>query len=188
MMLKQMYLACLLALMVVVLLAAACGQFPAQAQNPLPPWISVLPAEDCSAGCWQLDRERTRYLPEAESNGLHHAFLKVFSNGEQDGGITWYLEWPGGRDRLISKPFPDWADAPLWACFFPDQGQTGPYSLYVQEKARSDVVQGLGLPYCWHESIEVVYEWNSGGETPTPTPTATAPPLPEALYLPLIRR
>lgn len=153
---------------------------------PLPEWISILPAEDCSQGCWQVDRKATRYLPEGESNGLHHVFLKTFSIGEQVGGVTWFLEWPGGRDAIQSKPFPDWADAAMWACFFPDQNQTGPYALYVQEKARSDVVQGLGLPYCHHESIEAVMVWNPGGETPTPTPTATAPPLPEALYLPLI--
>lgn len=177
-----------LLLLVALLLWAAAGQ----AQSPrgeLPAWITIEPAADCSAGCWQVDRERTRYLPEGESNGLHHAFIKVFSDREQQGEVTWFLEWPGGRDQLMTKPFPEWADAPLWACFFPDQGEAGPYSLYVQEKARSDVVAGLGLPYCHHESIEVVMEWNDGGETPTPTPTATAPPpLPHALYLPLIRR
>ena len=172
----------LLLLAVLLLLLAAAGQAQSP-QGELPAWITIVPAADCSSGCWKVDLQRTRYLPEGESNGLHHAFIKVFSTGEQQGGVVWYLEWPGGRDQLVTKPFPEGADAPLWACFFPDQGEVGPYSLYVQEKARSDVVQGLGLPYCHHESIEVVYEWNPGGEIPTATATPTAA---HGLYLPLI--
>lgn len=73
---------------------AAAKDAPKQIGGGLPDWISILPAADCSTGCWQVDRKATRYLPEGEAGGLHHVFLKTIRGGQQVGGVTWFLAWP----------------------------------------------------------------------------------------------
>lgn len=141
--------------------------------------VTYHPAADCSNGCWQL--LRAEYLDEGQSGGLHHVFAKSLDvSGQHVGGTPWRVAWMDGMDQSVTKPPPDWGDLALWDCYFPDQGEAGGYRAYMgTTESRSDVVRGMGLPYCIHTSFRLTWQWNPGiPPTPTATPTATPPPEP----------
>ncbi len=141
--------------------------------------VTYHPAADCSQGCWEL--ARAEFLDEGQSGGLHHVFAKSLSaDGQHLGGTPWRVAWAGGMDLSTTKPPPDWGDLALWDCYFPDQGEAGGYRAWMgTTESRSDVVRGMGLPYCIHTSFRLTWQWNPGGPpTPTIPPTATLRPTP----------
>jgi len=141
--------------------------------------VTYHPATNCSQGCWQL--LRAEYLDEGQSGGLHHVFAKSLSaTGEHIGGTLWQVAWPDGMDEATTKPPPDWGDLALWDCYFPDQGEAGGYRSWMgATESQSDVVRGMGLPYCIHVSFRLTWQWNPGGPpTSTATPTVTPRPSP----------
>lgn len=169
-------------------LVFACLLFAVRAQSPLPPWVSVVAAQDCSAGCWRV--VSVEYLDEVQSAGLHHLFARTLDvQGNQIVGKM-NIAWDGGSTWAQTKPPPDFGDIPLWACFRANEGEVGGYKGFAGEwEANSDVVRGMGLPYCAHVSYRITWRWDNGGVTPTPTDTAT--PTAEwghRLYVPIIRR
>jgi hypothetical protein len=139
--------------------------------------ITFQPAQDCSAGCWHL--VEARYEDPEESAGLHHVWARgQGSDGTLLAGQEWHLAWPEGNLTLQTKPAPDWADSPLWRCYFPENGP-GPYRAYMgSDEARSDVIGGMGLPACHHVSFRLTWQW------------VDAPPmeLEPRLWLPLLER
>lgn len=159
--------------------------YAVRSQSPMPSWVTIQPAADCSAGCWVLDLERSEYWDESESNGLHHAFaIALDQHGNQIAGLPFTVAYPTGADTVLTKPAPDWADIPLWASFDPNQGEVGPYWAYMGTGGgdNSEHVTGLGLPLNAHVSYRLAFEWtNGGGGTATPTPA-------HRLWLPLVRR
>lgn len=143
------------------------------AQEPFPEWVSVVPAQDCGAGCWVLDRERSEYWNEEESHGLHHAFaIALDQYGNQIAGLPFTVAYPTGADTVLTKPAPDWADIALYASFNPNEGEVGPYWAYMGTGGgdNSEHVRGLGLPLNAHVSYRLVWKWQPANTTPTPTP------------------
>ncbi len=175
-----------LLVLLVVLLGIVCAfdPGPVGAREPLPEWVSIQPAQDCSQGCWRI--ADAYYLPQEESNGLHHLFGRSQDIGGAYIVAPMTLAWSDGSATANTKLPPDWGDHALWDCFFPDQGEIGGYSGWIGERANSDVISGMGLPYCHHVTYWVTWRWNPGGEIPTPTPTIGT--LPYSVHLPLIRR
>lgn len=117
------------------------------------------PAHDCSAGCWQLTRAYT-IDPDEHGGGLHHIMAKTVAEGEQRGGVTWYVT-NSGVDSFTSKPPPDWADYPMYAGsnYSPALGEQGPHTVWVGARATSDAVVGIGLPERHHWPVFLVYTW-----------------------------
>jgi hypothetical protein len=189
-----------LAAAAVLLFAVAWCLPPAGAQSGVE-WDSRLnalnityhPAGDCSQGCWKL--VRAEYLDEGQSAGLHHVFAKTLNPAGHQIIDRFTVAWADGSVTVDTKAPPDWGDVALWDCYFPDQGEPGGYRAYAGLwESQSDSVRGLGLPYCWHVSFRLTWQWiPAGNPTPTPAPTATPtptppPPLPFRLGLPLVSK
>lgn len=155
--------------------------------------ITYHPATDCSAGCWRL--VSAEYLDEGQSAGLHHAFARTLDAAGNQIVDRFTVGWSEGSVTVETKPPPDWGDVALWDCYFPNQGEAGGYRAWAGIwEANSDTVEGLGLPYCWHVSYRLTWQWveNNGGGTATPTATPTLAPTatPTPAYrlgLPIIR-
>jgi len=159
---------------------------PVHSQSPLPEWVTITEAQDCSAGCWVVDLERSEYWDIEESQGLHHAFaIALDPHGNQIAGLPFTVAYPTGSDTVLTKPAPDWADIALYADFDPNQGEAGPYWAYMGTGGgdNSEHVTGLGLPLNLHVSYRLVFVWQDGGGTATPTPD-----LRYKLGLPIISR
>jgi hypothetical protein len=171
---------------VLFFVAAICSfdPGPVAGRSPLPPWVTLSPAADCSGGCWRIvDAE---YWTEEESQGLHHVFARALdAQGNQLAGVPFTVAWPDGSVTIPTKPAPDWTDAALWDCFFPDRNEVGAYRGWMGGEARSDTISGMGLPYCAHVSYVVTWQWSAGG--PAVTPTITPTPA-HRLYLPIIQK
>jgi hypothetical protein len=163
--------------------------------------VTYHPATDCIYGCWRL--VTAVYEDEEESNGLHHIWARALdANGTQVAGEVWTVAWPDGSVPLMTKPAPDWSDFAIFGpggCYFPDQGETGPFRAFVGSvEARSDTVRGIGLPYCLHVSFRLTWQWVPAGSPPAATSTSNIPgtpvpppsPCPECeySYLPLAAR
>lgn len=181
-----------------LLLALLASQTRAAAQpvgQPPPAWDTRLddlhvtwePAGECSEGCWRLIS--AEYMDEEQSAGLHHVFAQLRDEaGQQVAGEPVTVAWPDGEVTVTSKAAPDWADVPLWSCYFPDQGAAGPYRAFAGGiEAESDVVRGMGLPYCWHVSFRLIWQQvpPGGGGEPEPTPTSCTACAP-AVWLPVM--
>ncbi len=87
---------------------------------------------------------RIEYEDEVQSNGLHHIYVEVLDeNGQRILGQPVIQAWNTGQavGHTENKPWPE------YALNFPMYGAQGPdnYTIYVTG-ARSDVVNGLGLP------------------------------------------
>lgn len=139
--------------------------------------VVLEPAIDCSGGCWKITK--AYYLNERESGGLHHAFIKMLDEyGNQLAGMPWYVAWPDGNVRILSKPAPDWADFALFDCFDPEK-ERGGYSAYAgDDSSRSDWLSGMGLPLCHHVSYGIIWTWQ-------PVPCTTCQP---RAFLPVARK
>lgn len=137
--------------------------------------VSLVPAADCSGGCWRL--VEAYYLDPDESAGLHHVFGKALdAEGAQLAGVPLVVAWAEGSTSVPTKPAPDLTDIALWDCYFPEQGPGG-YRAYVGgDERNSDVVAGMGLPSCYHVSFRLVWQWQD----------APPAPLPHSVYLPLV--
>ncbi|HBY98300.1 MAG TPA: hypothetical protein DEP84_30885, partial [Chloroflexi bacterium] len=134
--------------------------------------VTYQPAEDCSQGCWRL--KSARYEDPTESNGNHNIYVRLFIvNGTQVAGRPWHTAWPDGNERIQSKPAPEWADFPIYAWYYFEQGP-GPYWSYAgDDETRSDSVHGMGLPVRQHVNFRLTWRWVEPPPTPTPTPTMT---------------
>lgn len=58
-----------------------------------------------------------------------------------------------------------WANIPIFhsSAYNPDRGERGPWNVEVlDDNSDQDKVSGLGLPYSWHVSSFVVFEWVEG--------------------------
>jgi hypothetical protein len=146
-------------------------------------------AADCSSGCWRL--VSARYESPEESGGLHHIWLQAQDEqGHQLAGQPWTVAWPEGSAVLQTKAPGEWADFPMYASYDPfERDEVGPYRAFVgTDEARSDRVQGMGLPLKHHVNFRLVFRW-SARPAPTPSPTATrgpeAPPN-HCLFIPVI--
>jgi hypothetical protein len=137
--------------------------------------VTHVPAADCSTGCWRL--VSAAYEDEQQSAGLHHVWARLLDEqGQEIGSAPWRLTWHGGEQHLTTKAPGEWADAPLWDCYFPEQGP-GAYTAYAGvDPARSDAVAGMGLPACHHVSFRLVWRW---------TVEQPPPDLPLETYLPI---
>jgi hypothetical protein len=177
----QKVLGSLFALLVAVIMLGSFTPGPALGRSPLPPWVTLSPAADCSAGCWRI--VAAEYDNEHESGGNHNIYGRMTVNGESPAGLPWHVAWPDGDVRILTKPAPEWADFPIFDCFNPDN-ETGAYFAYAGDNpAQSDIARGMGLPQCLHVNYWFVWQWSAGG--PTVTPTATPTPS-HWLYLPII--
>lgn len=180
---------------IALFLAAAAFLFlvlAARSQSPLPAWVSITPAQDCSHGCWRV--VEAEYLDPIQSQGLHHFFARTLdAQGNQIVGRM-NIAWDGGSTGVQTKPPPDWGDIPLFSCFSPTEGEIGGYRGFAGEwEANSDLVVGMGLPECQHVSYRVTFRWDNGGGTATPTSLPTVTPAPTAapahrLALPMVRK
>lgn len=153
---------CLFLLLALLLLAPVGSLWAAPAvdwDNRLTDIGVVLePAVDCAGGCWRLID--AYLLNEQESGGLHHVFIKMLDEyGNQLAGQPWYVFWPDGNVRILSKPAPDWADFPLFDCFDPKK-ERGAYTAFAgDDPATSDWIVGMGLPVCLHYSFGLTWRW-----------------------------
>jgi hypothetical protein len=154
--------------------------------------VTHTPAADCSSGCWVL--VSARYESPEESGGLHHLWARALDEqGQQLAGQPWTVAWPEGSAVLQTKAAGEWADFPMYASYDPfERDETGPYRAFAgTDEARSDTVQGMGLPLKHHVSFRMVWQWQPAGAalpTPTPSPTVSPEPIPELplrWYLPV---
>lgn len=144
-----------------------------------PDWVTIAFA-DCSEGCYRIIYGD--YQPDTESGGNILIMAQVDADGDgiYDEGARWTVGYPGTEVPLTTKRPPEWGDFPMYGgCFFPDQGESGPFYAYAgDDPARSDVVMGMGLPYCHHVNYLIRWYWEPGGPPP--------PPLPYQVYAPII--
>lgn len=134
--------------------------------------VTLSPAQDTSQGYWQLIS--ARYEDEQESQGLHHVFTRLYDEqGNMIAGAPWAVSWPDGSVTAYTKAPPEWADFPLWDCFFPNI-ERGAYSVYAgDDPARSETMAGLGLPACFHVSYRL--EWRFVSPCPSCVPRLWLP-------------
>jgi hypothetical protein len=136
--------------------------------------VTHTPAADCSSGCWVL--VSARYESPEESGGLHHLWARALDEqGQQLAGQPWTVAWPEGSAVLQTKAAGEWADVPLWDCYRSNE-EPGAYAAWAgPDRARSDVVAGMGLPYCLHVSFRLVWQWTTGEPPPGMVPVQWLP-------------
>ncbi len=114
-----------------------------------------------------------------ERGGDHHVFgLCLDAQGNVLDKKGFVLSWPDGYDMTTPEPS-GWANKPIYAYYFPDQGQSGPYRW---APLNGNELRGIGLPYRHHYSFFGVWKEQAGTATPTatPTPSPTSSPTPTA--------
>lgn len=140
-----------------------------QAQEPLPSWVSITPAQDCSQGCWRI--VDAYYIGEEGSGGRHHLFGRTQDAQGNYIVAPFTLAWSDGDAQANTKLPPDWGDHALFGCFSPNEGEVGGYRAWAGDwESNADTIKGLGLPYCLHVSYYVTWKWQPANTTPTPTP------------------
>ncbi len=119
--------------------------------------VTWQPAAGCSEGCWRL--RSARLLDPDEGGGNHHVYVRLYRAGNMVADLPFHVSWADGGDRALSKVPPEWADIPIWNCYYPENG-AGPYRAFAGDsEAASDVVHGMGLPVCYHYSFQLEWEW-----------------------------
>lgn len=130
-------------------------------------------------GSWEPTGEPYSITPEMaakygdnfpEKGAATHLFAKIV------GGPIGHAAFTKGirfftRDEAINA-YPEaeasgWAHEPLTnsSAYNPDRGETGWWNAQVVG-APSEVAEGLGLPYGWHVSNFVVFEWQDSDVDP----------------------
>jgi hypothetical protein len=122
--------------------------------------VTLAPAQDCSGGCWRLIT--ARYEDEQESGGNHNLFSRLYDGqGDMIAGAPWHTAWPGGNVTIYTKAPPEWSDFPIFDCFLPDREQ-GAYSAYAgDDPAKSDIVEHMGLPACYHVNYRLEWQYQA---------------------------
>lgn len=94
--------------------------------------------------------------------GATHIFVKI--NGGSSNKA--HFSTRDGQINLVreEKAETGWAEYGLehGSAYNPDRGEVGWWSVRV-DGAPSEVVEGIGLPYSWHVSHFLVFEWQEGG-------------------------
>lgn len=105
-----------------------------------------------------------------ERGGDHHVFgLCLDAQGNVLYQKGFVLSWPDGYD-MTTPEASGWANKPIYAYYFPDRGESGPYRW---APLNGNELRGIGLPYRHHYSFFGVWKEQAAG---TATPTATATP------------
>jgi hypothetical protein len=149
--------------------------------------VTVQPATNCSDGCWKL--YSAQFQDRDKAQHLHHVWARAMdASGTYLEGVPWYVGWPSGGDSLLTKAPSEWADYPLWDCYGPNEGETGAYRAYMgNDETRSDVVRGMGLPYCQHVNYRLIWQWTVGQpEEPAVTATVTVTPHGTPYFIPIV--
>lgn len=120
--------------------------------------VTLQPAQSCAEGCWRLIT--ARYEDDQQSGGNHNIWARLYGeSGEMLAGAPWHVAWPDGDITIFTKAPPEWADFPIFDCYFPDR-EKGAYRAYAgDDPARSDVVEGMGLPACLHVNYRLEWQW-----------------------------
>ena len=97
------------------------------------------------------------YQNEQQSGGNHNIYITVLDeNNAPLSGVKVWQAWPDGKapgyTRAGVYDFPMSGDG----YFFPDRGESGPYSCHVE--GSSDVVRGMGLPAKRHVNYIATYK------------------------------
>lgn len=136
--------------------------------------VTLTPAQECSGGCWKLIT--ARYEDDQESGGNHNIFTRLYSeSGDIIAGAPWHVRWPDGNITVYSKAPPEWADFPIFDCYFPDR-ERGAYSAYAgDDPLKSDTVSGMGLPACFHVNYRLEWQFQVAAPCTSCTPRAYLP-------------
>ena len=101
------------------------------------------------------------YQDETQSGGNHNVYIVVLDqNGAPLSGIVVWLKWPGALSNESQQATITGATnfGLYGGPFYPDQGQNGAYSVYVEDKAKSSVVLGMGLPVNRHVNYFLTFQ------------------------------
>lgn len=136
--------------------------------------VTLLPAQDCSGGCWKLIT--ARYEDDQQSGGNHNVWTRLYGeSGEMIAGAPWHVAWPDGNVTIYTKAPPEWADFPIFDCFLPDR-ERGAYRAYAgDDPAKSDIVDGMGLPACLHVNYRLEWQYEVSAPCTSCTPRAYLP-------------
>lgn len=101
------------------------------------------------------------YQDETESGGKHNIYVTVLDeHGAPMSGVPVWQEWPD--DRVSQLTIGGVTDFGVWGGpFYPEEGQVGAYSVYVEDKDLSDVVAGMGLPVNRHVCYYLTFQWRA---------------------------
>jgi hypothetical protein len=109
--------------------------------------------------------------------GATHIFVKTV------GGPSNRVRY-STRDNAISEVVEEknsgWAEYTLRhsSGYVPERGETGWWNVRVED-APSEVAEGLGLPYSWHVSTYIVFEWDADETGELPEVPDDGPEVPE---------
>lgn len=128
-----------------------------------------------------IEQEDLEFLGDAKPHlgGATQIFMKTI-NGPSNSFIV------SSRDGAYNfpaheKPESGWAVFDLNhgnASYIPDRGETGWWNVKVAG-APSDTVEGIGLPFSWHVSTFIVFEWVDEEQPEEPgTPGDGGPEIP----------
>lgn len=120
-------------LIVFMVAGLVCGADPGPAKEVStlarllsdPAWLTRTNAEDCYEGCWRIENV---IFEEVDVSRGNNDYVHMH---DQDGlwfaGQPFYLAYPDGDDRALTKAPPEVEDIALWACFAPGESEVDPY-------------------------------------------------------------
>ncbi len=104
---------------------------------------------------WRL--VRAEYQDPTQSGSNHHVYYAVLDEtGSPVAGQRVFQGWPDDQAETNTDSAGN-ANIAMWASYSPDQGESGPYSAWV-DGLPSDRVTGLGLPLNRHVNFRLTWQ------------------------------
>lgn len=113
------------------------------------------------------------YQDESQSGGNHNMYFTAITPFGAPATVYAHQAWPDGDVEQLTLG--GQTNFGLYGgSFDPGKGQVGAYSGYIESRATSDVVSGMGLPLDRH--VNYILTWQQvTGPASTATPTTGAP-------------
>jgi hypothetical protein len=143
--------------------------------DPRSYWVQVVDPTSSTTPYWDL--VGYAYQDETQSGGNHNVYVTVIDeHGAPLSGVSVWLKWPDAQGNESQQfTLTGATNYGLYGGpFYPDQGQCGPYTVYVVSPSISTQARCLGLPANRHVNYLLTYQRVLG--TPTVTPTIVAVP------------
>jgi hypothetical protein len=126
-----------------------------------------------------LDQEHfNQYGSEASYlGGATHIYAKTLDGPSNT--IRFFTR-DNQNQEIKSEEANGWANVALYhsSAYKPDKGEIGWWNVEVSG-APSQTIEGIGLPYSWHVSHFLVFEWDEAGEDEEPELPDEGPEIPE---------
>lgn len=137
--------------------------------DPRCPWVTLTPCNVFPR--WEL--KTLVYQDENQSGGNHNIYITVLDErGAPVSGVICWQKWPDAQPQETQQAtLGGVTNFGIWGGpFYPDRGEAGAYWSFVESTAKSDVVNGMGLPANRHVNYILTFQRVVADAPIPPTP------------------